>query len=171
MDAVATVWWPPPTSLAFLRKFLPNLLSNIIWQVICWNPICRSPLLPSNDSKAGCTFFIYCKMASHHRVSLLSLLICNAYFTVFVMRILYLCVLCQYLLAVLDMIWSRFFNTCLVHQAHTSSSDILFWTAYSESWIGYDPFTSWFVSFYYMYEWIIFIDIRPIGSMINHLVE
>ena len=143
MDDSATVCCHPPTSLDFLRKFSTNLILNMIWQVICWKPIGSSSLLPSNASKSGRTFFISYKIASHHRVSPIYLSIWIASFNVFAMRILYSCVLFQYLLAVLDIIWSRFFNTCLVHQENAGSSEILFWTAYSESWIGYDSFTSY----------------------------
>ena len=136
MNAGDTVWCPPPTSLALLWKFSPNLISDIIRKVICWNPIGRSSFLPSNYSKIGCTLFISCKIAFHHRVSPLSLSIWNASCTVFRVRIPYLCVLCQYLIAVMEIIWSHFFNTCLVHQLNAGSSEILFWTAHLASWIG-----------------------------------
>ena len=146
LDAGATVWCPTPTSQDFLRKFSTNLITNIIWQVICWNLICRYSLLPSNNLKAGRTFFISCKMASHHRVYPFSLSIWTAYFIVFRMRITHLCVFFQYLLSVLDIICSLFFYTFLVHQANAVSSEILLWTTYSASWIWYDSFMSliWF---------------------------
>ena len=153
MDASATVWCPSATSIAFLRKLSPNLISNIIWQVICWSPIGRSSLSPSNALKAGRIFLTSCEMVSHHRVSPLSLSIFTASFTVFGIRIPYLCVFCQYLLAVLDIIQSRFFNTCLVHQYNEGSSEILLWTDYSASWIGYDSFTS-LIWFHLTYGWM-----------------
>ena len=48
----AVVVCPPPTIRAFLLKFLPSLISNIIWHLICWYPGCRSSLLPLYASYA-----------------------------------------------------------------------------------------------------------------------
>ena len=54
----AVVVCPPPTSCAFLLKFSPSLISNIIWHLICWYPGGRSSLLSSYALKAGRTFFL-----------------------------------------------------------------------------------------------------------------
>ena len=58
----------------------------------------------------------------------------------------YLCVFCQYLLAVLDMILSLFLSTFFIHHANAGSSTIWLCTAYSASCTGKDSLTSltWF---------------------------
>ena len=58
----------------------------------------------------------------------------------------YLCVFCQYLLAVLDMILSLFLSTLFIHHANAGSSEIWLSTAYSASFTGKDSLTSltWF---------------------------
>ena len=115
---------PPPTSCTFLLKISPSLISNIIWHLICWYPGGRSSLLPLYDSNAGPTLFIPCIMASHHNVSPFSLSIAMAPLTVCGMRSPYLCVFCQYLLAVLDMILSLFLSTFFFHHTNAGSSVI-----------------------------------------------
>ena len=137
---------PPPTSRAFLMKFSPILISNIIWHLICWYPGGRSSLLPSYSSNAGHTFFISCSMASHHNVSPFSLSISMSSLTVCEMCSPYLCVFCQYFLAVLDMILSLFLGTFFIHHANAGSSAIWLGTAYSASCTGKDSLTSltWF---------------------------
>ena len=64
---------PPPTSRAFLLKFSPSLISNIIWHLICWYHGDSYSLLPLYALNTGCTFFISCCMASQHNVSPFSL--------------------------------------------------------------------------------------------------
>ena len=44
---------PLPTSLSFLRKFSPSLMSNIMQHLISWYPIGRSSLRFSQTSNAG----------------------------------------------------------------------------------------------------------------------
>ena len=73
---------PHHTSCAFLLKFSPSFISNIIWHLICWYPGGRSSLLPSYASNTGHTFFISCSMASHHNVSPFYLSISMASLTV-----------------------------------------------------------------------------------------
>ena len=142
----AVVVCPPPTSRDFLLKISPSLISNIIWHLIYWYPGGRSSLLPSYASNAGRTFFISCSMASHHNVSPFSLSISMASLTVCGMRSPYLCVFCQYLLAVLDMILSLLLITFFIHHANAGSSTIWLSTAYSASCTGKGYLTSltWF---------------------------
>ena len=142
----AVVVCPPPTSRAFLLKFSPSLISNIICNLICLYPGCRSSLLPSYASNAGCTFFISCSTASHHNVSPSYLSISMASLTVCGIHSPYLCVFCQYLLAVLDMILYLFLINIFVHNANAGSSEILLSTAYSDSCTRKDSFNSltWF---------------------------
>ena len=137
---------PHPNSRAFLLKFLPSLISNIIWNLICWYPDGRSSLLPRYASNAGRTFFISCIMVSHHNVSPFSLSISMAPLTVCGMRSPYLCVFCQYLLAVLDMIPSLLLSTFFIQHAKSGSSVIWLSTAYSSSFTVKDYLTSltWF---------------------------
>ena len=142
----AVVACPYPASRAFLLKFSPSFISNIIWNFICWYPDGRSSLLPSYASNAGRKIFISCSMASHHNVSPFSLSISRAYLTVCGMRSLYLCVFCQYFLAVLDMILSIFLIILFIHHANTGSSEICLSTAYSASFTGKEYLMSltWF---------------------------
>ena len=129
----ASVILPPPTSLAFRLKFSPILTSNIMWHLICWYPIGRSALVPSWTCKAVLTLTISWKISSQHLVSPFSLSICNASFTDLGILTPYLCVFCQYMLAVFDIMRSLFFRTYLIHHAKDGCSDILFCTEYSAS--------------------------------------
>ena len=70
----AVVMCTPPTSRAFLLKFSPSLISNIIWNLICWYPGGWPYLLLSYASNVCRTFFISCSMASQHNVSPFSFL-------------------------------------------------------------------------------------------------
>ena len=88
----AVVVCPPTTSCSFLLKFSPSLISNIIWNLICWYSGGRSSLLPLYASNAGRTFLISCSMASHHNVYPFSLSISMAYLNVCGMHSLYFCV-------------------------------------------------------------------------------
>ena len=120
----AVVMCPPPTSRDFLLKLSASLISNIIWHLICWYPGGRSSLLPSYASNAGRTLFIPCSMASHHNVSPFSLSVSLASLTLCGMRSPYLCVFCQYLLSVLDMILCLFLSTFFIHHANAGLSEI-----------------------------------------------
>ena len=114
--------------------------------MVCWYPGGRSSLLLSHASNEVCTSFISCFMASHHNVSPFYLSISMASLTVCGMRSPYLCLFCQYLLAVLDMILSFFLSTLFIHHANAGSSAICLSTAYSSSRTRKDSLTSltWF---------------------------
>ena len=103
-------------------------------------------MLSSYASNVGHTFFISFSMASHHNVSPFYLSISMASLTVCGMHSPYLCVFCQYFLAVLDMILSIFLSTFFFHNANYGSSAIWLSTAYSSSCTGKDSLTSltWF---------------------------
>ena len=141
VEAGAVVVWPPSTSIALRLKFSPSLTSKIIWHLICWYPIGMSSLRFSNTLKAGCTFFIYFMIAYHHKVSPLSLSIRMASSTALGTRIPYLWVLSQYL-CIFKMMRSLFSHTNFTHHTKAGSSHILFSTAYSSSWTGYESFIS-----------------------------
>ena len=110
----AFVVCPPSTGGAFLLKLLPSFISNIIWHLICWYPGGRSSLLPSYALNVGHTFFISCSMASYHNVSPFSLSISMTSLNVCGMRSLYLCVFCQYLLAVLGLVPAQYVPYALI---------------------------------------------------------
>ena len=146
IDEGAVVMCPLSTSCAFLLKFSPSLISNIIWNLICWYPGGRYYFLPSYASNAGCTLFISCSMASHHNVSTFYLSISMDSLTVCGMHSPYLCVFFQYLLAVLDMILSLLLSNFFIHHSNAGSFAIWLSTAYSSSCIRKDSLTSlnWF---------------------------
>ena len=137
---------PLHTSRAFLLKFSPSLISNIIRNLICWYPGGSSSLLPSYSSKEGGKLFISFSMASHHNVSPFYFSISMASLTVFGMHSPYFCVFCQYFMAVLDMILSLFLNTFFIHHANAGLSVICLSTAYSYNCTMKDSLTSltWF---------------------------
>ena len=128
----AVVMCHPNTSTEFLLKSSPSLIPNIIWYLICWYPGGRSYLLTLYASNAGRKCFISYSMASHHNVSPFYLSISMASFTVCGMRSPYLCVFCQYLLAVLDMILSLFLNTFFIHHGNAGLSATFLSTKYSD---------------------------------------
>ena len=117
---VAVVVCPPSTSRAFILKLSPSLISNIIWHLIFWYPSGIYSLLPLYDSNASRKFLISCSMPSHHNVTPFSLSISMASLTVCGMRSPYLCVFCQYFLAVLDIILSLFLRTFFIYHANAS---------------------------------------------------
>ena len=129
----------PPTSLAFLRKFSPSLMLNIMRHLIYWYMIGRSSLRFSHTSNTVRTFFISFIRAFHHSVLPLYVSILIASFTVFGTLIPYLCVLTPNLYF-LEMIRSRFLSMEFTHHANTDSSDIQFSTSNSAIWTGYKCF-------------------------------
>ena len=141
MEDGSVVVCPPTTSLALRLKSSPSLTSKIILHLICWYPIGISSLRFSNTLTASRTFFISFVIAFHNKVSPFSFSIRIASSTVLVTRIPYLWVLSQYL-CVFEMMRSRFRYTNLTHHEKDGSSDILFSTAYSASWTGYEYFIS-----------------------------
>ena len=148
--------WPPPTSLDFRLKVSPILTSNIMWHLICWYTIGGSALVPLWTWKAGLALPISWKITSHHLIPPFYLPICIAYFTDLGILTPYLCVFCQYLLAVFDTMRSLFFRTYLIHHAKAGCSDILFCTVYSVSCTGYASFMSltWFHVELPYFHWI-----------------
>ena len=138
----AVVVCPPPTSHAFLLKFLPSFISNSIWHLICWYPSGRSSLLPFYDLNAGRAFFISCIMESHHNVSPFSLSVSMDSLTKCGMPSPYLCVFHQYFLAVLDIIMSLLLSTFFIHHTNTGLYAIRLSTLYSASSAGKDSLTS-----------------------------
>ena len=121
---VDIVMFPPRTSRAFLLKFSPSLISNIIWHLICWYSGGRSYLLTSYDSNVDRKLFISCSMPSHHNASPFSWSISMASSTECGICSMYLCVFCKYFLNVLDIILSIFLSTFFIHHENSGSSAI-----------------------------------------------
>ena len=165
---------PPPNLCAFILKLSLSLIYNIIWHLICWYPGCRSYLLPSYTLNAGLTFFISFIMASHRNVSPFSFSISMSSLTVCGIRNSYLCVFCQYLLTVLDIILSLFLSTFFIHHANDGLSTISLSTVYSASCTGKDSLTSFQVelpSFHCMKTSHFLVVSQPPLVLIGHMDE
>ena len=125
-------------------------------------------MLPLYALNAGCAFFISCSMASHHNLSPFYLSILMAYLTECGMCSPFLCVFCQYLLAVFDMILSLFLGNFFIHHANDGSSAILLNNLYLASYTEKESLTylTWFQveipSFHRMKIFPSFVDLSPL---------
>ena len=95
-------------------------------------------------------------MASHYNVSPFSLSISMTYLTECGMRSPYLCIFCQYFMAVLYMILSLFLSNLFIQHENSGSSAIWLITAYSASFTTKDSLTSltWFQVELPYFHWI-----------------
>ena len=137
------VIWPPTTRHAFLWNS-SILMSNTIWQLTYWSPLCG--FLPSGIIwNAIFTCSISFCMASHQMVFPFFLSMTYASFTILGSSIPNSWVLSSYWVLcflTMEIIPSLFFRTWWTHQLNVGSYSIPWATAYLATWIGYDSLRS-----------------------------